>query len=103
MFAVLIAFALGVAGGYGVLRFLGSGQDTVIVDAQRAADALERENDRLKGELETSQRALAEMKARWLKPLNFSGRSSCFARCRAAWHPPLSFQHILDSPACPQQ
>lgn len=63
LFAVLIAFALGVAGGYGVLRFLGSGQDTVIVDAQRAADALERENDRLKGQLETSQRALADMEA----------------------------------------
>ena len=61
LFAVLIAFALGLAGGYGVLRFLGQGEGTAIVDAQRAADALERENDRLKSELETSQRALAEM------------------------------------------
>lgn len=63
LFAVLIAFALGVAGGYGVLRFLGPGEGTAIVDAQRAADVLERENDRLKGELETSQRALEEAQA----------------------------------------
>ncbi len=63
LFAVLIAFALGLAGGYGVLRFLGQGEGTAIVDAQRAADALERENDRLKSELETSQRALAEREA----------------------------------------
>ena len=61
LFAVLIAFALGLAGGYGVLRFLGPGEG--IVDMQRAADALERQNDWLKGELETSQRALAEIEA----------------------------------------
>ena len=59
LFAVLIAFALGLAGGYGVLRFLGPGEG--IVDMQSAAERLERQNDWLKGELETSQRALAEM------------------------------------------